>query len=220
MDPTPSSPSDQGRPGEASPADVAAREAAWEQLRGRLELQEDFWLGFVFGASPRVVGELVERSANYLRPAARRVLSLDVREPADLSGAVPWLLRQAEPVPGLIWVTDRTGRSDNDWRQQWRAMLVRLNERRELLRLSLPTGLVVTGARWLLPLARDMAPDLWSYRSTVYLAGPASPADIAGRPRAHSFLETRVTGDEIKGFKSAQPPSIPPVEDEPLWPAE
>ncbi|HSV65151.1 MAG TPA: tetratricopeptide repeat protein [Mycobacteriales bacterium] len=182
-------------PVEPGPVDIETREAAWEQLRGRLDLHEGFWLGFVFGVTPRSVRELADRSGNYLRMTAHSVAVHNLTEPADLTAAPGWLLGLGAQVRlglGLVWVTDLTGRSDEEWREVWRSLLLRLNERREAVRTTIPAGLVLTGPAWLLPLTRDLAPDLWSYRSTVYLAsylaahraGPPAAAPDPSRPQA------------------------------------
>lgn len=165
--------------------DSAAREAAWEQLRGRLDLHDGFWLGFMFGLTPRRVGELADRSANYLQMTARSVMVRDLTNPVDLAEATGWLLGRQEEAHsglGLIWVIDPTGRADEEWRAGWRSLLLRLNERREAVRTRVPIGLVLTGPTWLLPLVRDVAPDLWSYRATICLAPAPSRATEPAPP--------------------------------------
>ena len=57
----------------------------------------------------------------------------------------------------------------------WTRLLRRLNERRDALQDVHPQGLVLVCPHGSLPLARDEAPDLWSFRSLTATLDPAVP---------------------------------------------
>jgi Tetratricopeptide repeat len=190
-------------------ADATIREAAWEQVRGRLELHGGFWLGFVFGVPSGVLGDVIQRSRDHLRGSTRPVVVRDLREPGDLMETLSWVAGvAAKAAPGMVWVVDRTGLTDD----AWRSFLWRFNERRETIRAALPGGLVIAGPRRLLSLVRDVAPDIWSYRATVYLA----PQEIDLPPERRTYRPAgsvpRLSEEELNQFaegalRPAQSPS-------------
>ncbi|MGH8896713.1 MAG: hypothetical protein ACRDZ4_06730 [Egibacteraceae bacterium] len=103
-----------------------------------------------------------------LRAKARGVEARHVTDPGALHGTLGWLLGGHPPATGLVWLAGVAGRrSDREWLPGWDRFLRRLNERRDVLRSSLEAGLLLVGPPDLLPVARDAAPDLWSYRAMV-----------------------------------------------------
>jgi len=92
-------------------------------------------------------------------------------------------------------------RQPGSWVRAWDQLMLRLNERRERLRRTLPCGLILTAHPRIKPRIRDAAPDLWSIRSIVLepLPGPLdTPAAWPGKdfenPRSRERL--RPTGHE------------------------
>jgi hypothetical protein len=104
-----------------------------------------------------------------------------VTEPDELTAALEWLLAGHGDDLTLAWVVGIGERGR--WLPAWTAFLRRLNERRDLLRRTLPTGVALVLPGGLLDAARDAAPDLWSYRSTIIelSSAPAAPAGAAPR---------------------------------------
>ena len=54
-----------------------------------------------------------------------------------------------------------------EWRRAWRLCFASLNQIRNQMQRSIPCALVFAVAPWLQEIIRDIAPDLWSIRSTV-----------------------------------------------------
>ncbi|MGH8898999.1 MAG: hypothetical protein ACRDZ4_18735, partial [Egibacteraceae bacterium] len=163
---------------------AAATEAAWEQLRPQLGLRKGFWLGFVFCADLDILRELEQRAVNFLRIQAMGVSSRHIDNPDDLERALGWLLGSHPAGIGLVWLA---GVADGrEWLPAWDRFLRRLNEQRDALRQGLPAGLVLVGPPGLLPVARDAAPDLWSYRSMIVdLPTVRVPAAVSARAPEH-----------------------------------
>ncbi|MGH8907079.1 MAG: hypothetical protein ACRD0K_11295 [Egibacteraceae bacterium] len=141
---------------------------SWERLRSQIALSEGFWLGFLFGFYRGEIEELVYEAAVTLRAGERDIDVRDLSEPEDIDVTLAWLLRERPPTTGLVWLVGTGGLGDvESWLSWWEPLLRRLNEQRETLRQALPCGLVLAGPSGLLPIARDTAPDLWSYRSML-----------------------------------------------------
>ncbi len=99
---------------------------------------------------------------------------------------------------GAIWIAAVTAQSAPDyaaWQTAWRRALEGLNQQRNPLRRNFGCPVIVVGSPWILPLFRDVAPDLWSVRSQVVRIEPG------GQP-------TRSTADRSRhGLLAREPPS-------------
>jgi hypothetical protein len=157
-------------------------ETVWSRLRAELTLQDRFWVGFLFGAEALEVAELVARSRDLALSEVRRVEVIRLDELEDVGPALGQLLApQAEDL-AMTWIAD-VGGSITERAQLWTRLLRRLNERRDALRDAHPHGLVLVCPHGSLPLARDEAPDLWSFRS---LTATLDPAGSRFRPHART----------------------------------
>ena len=149
-------------------------ETVWSRLRAELTLEDRFWIGFLFGVEAPEVAELVARSRDLVLAAVRRVEVIRLGELEDVGPALSRLLApQAEDL-AMTWIVD-VGGSTAERAQLWTRLLRRLNERRDALQDVHPQGLVLVCPHGSLPLARDEAPDLWSFRSLTATLDPAVP---------------------------------------------
>lgn len=85
------------------------------------------------------------------------------------------LNREPEPRLGAVWIAAVVPRSAPDfpaWEAAWRRTLEGLNQQRNPLRRHFDCPLLIVGAPWIVPLFRDVAPDLWSVRSQVVRIEP------------------------------------------------
>jgi len=111
-----------------------------------------------------------------------------------------WLLGEHPSDAGLVWAVG-TG-SDREWPAAWDWLLRRLNEQRDTLVGAVPAGLVLVLPASLRPTARDVAPDLWRYRSMV--------ADVDHVAAGHVVADERA-GEEPEagaGVAGADRPAI------------
>jgi len=142
---------------------------SFQRLSSQIAVSEGFWLGFIFGADLRGIRELESQATEMLKEAGKDVDARYLPEPDDDPGAtMRWLLTPRPPATGLVWLVATGGVGDpRAWLPWWLRLLRRLNERRDTLRTAVPCGVVLAGPSDLLPIARDTAPDLWSYRSML-----------------------------------------------------
>ncbi|MGI9063618.1 MAG: hypothetical protein ACR2FQ_07425 [Pseudonocardiaceae bacterium] len=148
-------------------------ETVWSRLRAEFTLQDRFWIGFLFGAEAPEVAELVSRSRDLALAEVRRVDVIRLEGPDDVSPALGRLLAPHPEDLGMTWLTDAGG-SITERTPIWTRLLRRLNERRDALRDAHPCGLVLACPAGILPLSRDEAPDLWSFRSLTATLDPAA----------------------------------------------
>lgn len=148
----------------------ASGEAAWQSLRQHIEWTPGFWLGWLFTDHTPSGRELFERTAALLRGLGRRCELRRPAAPEELSDILAWLLAGADDTDGCVAV--EVVRISPDWRTAWDNFLLRLNERRELLRKHLRGGLLLIAPTTFKPLTRETAPDLWSIRSLVLDVAP------------------------------------------------
>ncbi len=127
-------------------------------------------------------------------------------DPSELRAVLPWLLGGHSSSVGLVWLVGVAG-DPGPWLPAWDGFLRRLNERREILRQALRCGLVLVGPPGLLPVARDAAPDLWSYRSML-IQLPTGPVRVPEAPGDAERLPA--PDDEHQAF--AELALLPPIE--------
>lgn len=167
-------------------------EAAWQGLRQHIEWSPGFWLGWVFTDHTPGARELYQRSADLLRGVGRQSELRQLSRPEELSDVLIWLLEGAEGLDGIVTVA--VVRRDGAWPAAWDNFLLRLNERRELLRERLRGGLLLMAPTAFKPRSRDAAPDLWSIRSLALDVSPPTPStsepSVARRRRKTAELPT------------------------------
>ena len=81
----------------------------------------------------------------------------------------------SDPHAGAVWVAAVVARSAvdfNAWEAAWRRALEGLNQQRNPLRRYFEFPVIIVAAPWVVPLFREVAPDLWSVRSQVIRIEP------------------------------------------------
>jgi tetratricopeptide (TPR) repeat protein len=79
------------------------------------------------------------------------------------------------PNTGAVWiaaVVPRSARDFHKWESAWRQTLEGLNQQRNPLRRYFECPVIIVAAPWIVPLFREVAPDLWSVRSQVVRIEP------------------------------------------------
>lgn len=150
----------------------ASGEAAWQSLRQHIEWTPGFWIGWLFTDHTPSVHELHQRISAQLRSVNRSTTIRQPREPDELAATLMWLLAGAEGFDGCAVVA--VVQSGQVWRDAWDHFMLRLNERRELLRQHLRCGLLLCAPTSFKPRTREAAPDLWSIRSLALDVGPVA----------------------------------------------
>jgi tetratricopeptide (TPR) repeat protein len=138
---------------------------------------------YLWGDDPRSAQWLRQRLDTALRAHSRRVQQADVGRGAGFAAALDAVLA---PPPGCsrfaIWVDLPAATADWPLADQW---LARVNERRQQL-LQWPRPVIVCGPTAYQARAGEVAPDLWSVRSSstvlprwpdvqTWVADPAAP---------------------------------------------
>jgi tetratricopeptide (TPR) repeat protein len=83
--------------------------------------------------------------------------------------------KELTPRAGAIWIAavlPQSAPDFHDWEDAWRRTLEGLNQQRNPLRRRFEYPLIIVTAPWVVPLFRDVAPDLWSVRSQVVRIEP------------------------------------------------
>jgi hypothetical protein len=104
----------------------------------------------------------------WLGRQARRVVDLSPDDPAALRRLATTLLEQPDSADlGCVWFGAAHAEDRAAWEEAWRWGLGTLNQHRNSLRERFACTVVTAGPPWLVPLFRDVAPDLWSVRTVV-----------------------------------------------------
>ncbi len=152
---------------ELSPHD----EEEWLRLRRQIQLEQGFWLGFVFALSSHEAKVFRQRVTLELSARDQNIEIYAPDTPEALTAALPWLLSPERRQAHFVWIesmsADAYGSSETPWALAWDWLFLRMNERREALRRHLPGALVIVAPPTVKPRLRDAAPDLWSIRSIV-----------------------------------------------------
>lgn len=176
-----------------------ARAADW--LERHLKWAEGFWLGFVFTIEPRQAHVLQTRASETLAALGQHQRVLRPQTPHELETVLAQVL--ADGAFGCTWVEAIRERDTDSgaWRQAWIQLILRANERRELLRGGLTGGLVFVAHPALKPDFRVAGPDLWSIRSRVFELPAAH-----GPSGDQSFLEQQleVSSEASTGSSDAE----------------
>ena len=162
-------------------------EAAWQSLRQHVEWTPGFWLGWIFTDHTPSGRELFDRVADQLRGLGRSSVIRQPGSPEELVEQLAWVLGGADGADGCIAIEIRS--QSKDWVERWDELLLRLNERRELLRRVLRGGLLLIAPTAVKSHTRVAAPDLWSIRSLALDVEPP------GRLAALHFSELRVRAE-------------------------
>ncbi|MCW5977621.1 MAG: tetratricopeptide repeat protein [Bryobacteraceae bacterium] len=130
---------------------------------------------YIANACHGVLKEQLERQGAAL-------LTLPVNSPQELEQLPTSLLTlEHAPARGVVWIEAAIPETLHDygrWRRAWMRAAAGLNQVRNALRERYRCTLVFVGAPWLQELLREIAPDLWSVRTTVVTVGGEAPSTV------------------------------------------
>ena len=161
----------------------AAGIAEWQRLRQHLLLQDGFILGYLFTRHALVIQQLHTQVAAHYQAQGTPLHTLTPSNPEDLTPYIDQQLlipSNSQPIWLNLHHTAPDSRQHQTWQTARRQFMLRLNERREILRQR-PAALFLV-----LPLAekrdlRTLSPDLWAIRDLVVETAnwlPNSPPTI------------------------------------------
>lgn len=164
----------------------------WDLLLRHLRFSEGFSLSFLTVPDRIAERECIERLSEWANGQTRPLVLRRFATAGELTSLASWLveLESCEPasiiagaasVPlGLI--------EGPDWKVAWTQGLSWLNQYRNLVQQRHPCALLLIGPEYLLSVAREAAPDLWSVRAVCASMTPA-PSDSAGQSRDRAEFE-------------------------------
>ncbi len=160
-------------------------ERAWTWLRRHLDRANAFWLAFILTDDLTAQRVLRERVRANRRTRAQPLTVLEPATPSELAGLLDELEQRGAAPPGCTWVA-APQLADAEWLTAWRAFLLAMNHRRDVLRARLG-GLVIAAPPAVKRVAQRESPDLWSVRDLlIELAVRPVVSDLAAVPRDRS----------------------------------
>ena len=153
----------------------------WQLVLRQFEFGEGFALLVVTvpdrGGAQLCRGELEA----WLRPQGKHLARVEPETPAALRDLATTLLAlSVDAAVGAVWVAAAVSEQQADhaaWSDAWRHALGSLNQQRNPLRRRFTVPLILVGAHWLVPVMREIAPDLWSVRALVARIEPGRDTD-------------------------------------------
>src|SRR5690606_80674 len=148
-------------------------EDAWVRLTTHIDWSDRFWIAFVFTNDPRVIEALGARAQAQLSATGRELVSLRPSRSEAIDEVFEALLGGRRGAVAWVDLVRHDGVSQSgSWRTAWERLMLRLNERRELLRRRWARGGIVFATT----LARfdetpALAPDLWTIRAMALRVG-------------------------------------------------
>ena len=143
--------------------DTAPVESAWVELRARLDLNDDFWLGFVWAPVTSWLDRLERYTTDYLLGHGKQIeknLGPHAGRPANASK----VLADLDAKAPLLWIRWEPAH-DPQLAAATPTFHEFFNRSRDILRRTRPGGIVLAGHHDGRVPFRNACPDLWSYRS-------------------------------------------------------
>ena len=194
-------------------------EDAAERLVRHVRWAEGFWLAYVFTIDLGQSRILYARAGRALSEVGREQRLLQPKSPQALEVLLDEIL-DLEPV-GCTWVeVVRDPKADQGaWTEAWIHLVLRTNERRELVRERLRGGLVFVAHPGIKSALREAGPDLWSIRSRVFELSPGpgpSELDPSLRilpeyARPPEWVDAELLDAELRRFRSASDDELEPA---------
>lgn len=155
------------------------------RLARHAEWAKGFWLAYLFSIAPNQVHILQNRLAAKLASIGRKQRILRPETPQALEGILATILEH--PNVGCVWVEAIRDPEfeQGAWTKAWFNLILRTNERRELLREVLTGGLILVAHPGLKSAFRNAGPDLWSIRTMTFELPPGPSGDAEGRVATH-----------------------------------
>lgn len=193
-----------------------AEQVERDRLLSQARLADGFWLAFAFIPHPAQMERLRAALAAHLDgQGGLKVLTPET--PEQLRSLVVELVTKDFPGIGGLWI--EVGHADNllepvgPWAQALDHVVLRLNERRDLLARKFPHGLVIAAPPWAKVRVRDAAPDLWSIRALVVempaVCAPSAPlpANLLRNRRFASGMSQDRLEEVVRQAKQQSPGS-------------
>jgi tetratricopeptide (TPR) repeat protein len=163
-------------------SELPSVEEAWARLTTHIDWADQFWVAFVFTDDPRVIAALGGRAQAQLEAAGRDFVLLRPTCSEEIDGTFEALLggrQRAVAWVDLVRHDDPAGESS--WRAAWERLMLRLNERRELLRRGWSGGGIVFATTLdRLDETPALAPDLWTVRAMLLrVSSEPTEAEVA-----------------------------------------
>lgn len=149
---------------------LPAGEIAWLRLKSHLEWMDEFGLGFIFSAYPKVLSIFRARLSYVYRARVSHFEDMEVTHPEQLLDEIlPRLLEPPshESAVGAPRWLDLSTQTSADWVSARLNFLARLNERRERLRTGLQRPLLLVLPSSERERIQTLIPDLWAIRDVV-----------------------------------------------------
>jgi tetratricopeptide (TPR) repeat protein len=174
------------------------------RLARHAEWAKGFWLTYLFSIAPNQVHILQDQLAEKLASIGREQRILRPATPQALEGILATILEH--PNVGCVWVEAIRDPEleQGAWAKAWFNLILRMNERRELLREMLTGGLIFVAHPELKSAFRNAGPDLWSIRTMTFELppGPAGDAERQvpakfDRQRLPQFVDAELLDQDI-----------------------
>lgn len=180
-------------------SDLLSVEDAWARLATHIEWADRFWIAFVFTDDPRVIEALGRRTQEQLAVAGRGFVSLRPSRSEAIDEVFAALLGgQRAAVAWVDLVRHDAPSQAGAWRAAWERLMLRLNERRELLRRRWSKGGIVFATTLnRMDETPALAPDLWTIRAMGLRVAsqlaelPGEHAEPSGHPITRRSADIR-----------------------------
>ena len=162
-----------------------AAEPDWQALLRHFDFNESFAFILILVESAENAALCREALGDYLKERGKGTIRLIAPSGPDEVRELPYKLHKPK-VPDTVqalWIESVVPEGSvspeqfAEWRAAWRVCFASLNQIRNTMQRAIPCALVFVVAPWMQELIRNIAPDLWSIRSTVARISPR----IAGR---------------------------------------
>jgi len=145
-----------------------AGEQFWLEFHQHVTWSTDFSLIFLFSSDARIVNEIKARLRETLQKQAKQLDEYALTSsPEWLNQTLTSLLQpetKTEPVERAVWLGFHYPFDDTAL-EQYRALLIRLNERRESLRQAQPHSMIIILPESFHGQCHALVPDLWAIRT-------------------------------------------------------
>jgi tetratricopeptide (TPR) repeat protein len=152
----------------------------WDLLLRHLRFSEGFSLSFLTVPDRIAERECIERLSEWANGQTRPLILRSFETAGELTSLASWLVELDSCEPASIIAGAASvplGLVEGpDWKVAWTQGLSWLNQYRNLVQQRHPCALLLIGPEYLLRVAREAAPDLWSVRAVCASMTPA-PSD-------------------------------------------
>jgi tetratricopeptide (TPR) repeat protein len=180
---------------EAALRTALAAEPDWQALLRHFDFNEGFAFILILVESAENAALCREALGDYLKEQGKGSISIVAPHTPDLVRDLPFQLHEPT-VPDTvqaIWIESVVLEGSvsperfEEWKAAWRVCFASLNQIRNTMQRTIPCALVFVVAPWMQELIRNIAPDLWSIRSTVTRIFPRVSSREPDSPSERAF---------------------------------